>query len=133
MTQRPTGIIRTLPWFGAEDAKHLAFGEKGKAYWRMRRAFRRIDKSGEGSVLISLSQKPTIEVLHCYVLIAGLVRVRANIADFLNGQELGDVRCWDDSTRQAKWWAVLTSPISWPPEEVRMRGFQGFRYTENLW
>lgn len=130
--QRPTGIIRTLPWYGAEDTKHTET-EKGKAYRRMMRSFKAIERTGDGTVIVALSQKPTIEVLHCYLLIGNVIRVRANISHWIPGDEIGDVECWDDSTRTAKWWAVLTAPISWPPEEIRRRGFQGFRYTEGLW
>lgn len=133
-TTRPTGIIRTLPWYGSEDTKHTET-EKGKAYKRMMRSFKIMEKEGTAitQVYIALAQRPTIEVLHCYLLIGNIVRVRANISEYLSGDQIGEVECWDDSTRDAKWWAVLTAPVSWPPEEITMRGFRGFRYTEDLW
>lgn len=129
--KRPTGIIRTLPWYGAEDSKH-SDSEKGKAYKRMMRGFKALEKR-DGHVYVALAQRPTIEVLHCYILIGGIIRVRANIADYWPGSQVGKVECWDDSTRDAKWWAVLTAPISWPEVEIRMKGFQGFRYCQELW
>jgi len=131
---RPTGIIRTLPWYGAEDSRHTST-EQGKAYARMMRGFERLekDRDGNGQVLIALPQLPRHEVLHCYILIGNIIRVRANISCFIPDSEIGAVACWDDSTRRSAYWASLTAPVSWPTEEIRMRGFQGFRYTQELW
>ncbi len=129
--ERPTGIIRTLPWYGAEDGKHDA-AEKTKAYDRMLKGFRGLE-SGEGHILIALPSQPRFEVLHLYLLMDGQVRVRGNISHYLDGKRVGGVTCWDDSKRTAKVWAVVTGPVSWPSEEIRIRGFQGFRYTQALW
>lgn len=127
---RPTGIIRTLPWYGAEDSRHTDT-EKGKAYKRMMRHYKLMDKGRAESCVVAL---PAIEVLHCYILIGGVIRVRANISEWISGADIGEVKCWDDSTRTAKWWVVLTAPVSWPPYEIKMTGFQGFRYVyEELW
>lgn len=132
MNNRPTGIIRTLPWYGAEDSQHNN-SEKGKAYQRMMRGFESL-KHGDGHILIALPSKPKIEVLHLYLIMDGQVRVRGNIAEYLSGDQVGNVACWDDSTRSANWWAVVTGPVSRPPHEMKMRGFQGFRYVgEPLW
>jgi hypothetical protein len=130
--RRPTGIIRTLPWFGAEDSKHNDT-EKGKAYLRMIRAIKAIEAGKLDYFYVAMAQQPTQDVLHCYLLVGGKVRVRCNISGYIAGDQLGEVTCWDDSERRANWWAMLTGPVSWPPEEIKMRGFQGFRYTEDLW
>lgn len=130
--KRPTGIIRTLPWYGAPDSKH-SDPAKTKAFNLMLRHYRLMEAGKRESVYIALAQKPTIEVLHCYTLIDGLVRVRANIASWIPGSQIGDVRCFDGEDRNAKWWAELTAPISWPEVEIRMKGFQGFRYCQELW
>lgn len=126
---RPTGIIRALPYFGASEKDEP--GATRKAYRRMRLAFKSLEL-GDGPIYIALSQRPTKEVLHCYIIVGGQVRVRANIAGYANGNGL-DIECWDGTLRKSKWWAVLTAPVSWPTEAVPMRGFQGFRYTEALW
>jgi len=116
--ERPTGIIRTLP-----------FSEKPTG--SMTRDFRFLERTGEGEIWIALPTKPRLEVLHCYIVVAGQVRVRANIAGY---DESGvSLRCWDGTERTAKIWAVLTAPISYPPEPIKMRGFRGFRYTGDLW
>lgn len=129
MKERPTGIIRTLPYFGAETASDEAMN---KAYERMMRAFACMESGEDASIHIALAQKPTIEVLHCYLLLEGKIVVRANISHFEPGDGRA-VKSWDGRSLAPKWWAVLTAPISWPPEEIKMRGFQGFRYTQELW
>lgn len=119
-TDRPTGIIRTLPTLD-KDGGHRRYVE----------ALRHIEEGGDGVIYIALPAKPRLEVLHMYLLVGGRIEVRLNIA----GYEPGDAReCWDGEVRQPKFWAVCTGPVSRP--EARMitcRGFQGFRYTEELW
>lgn len=144
---RPTGVIRTLPYFGATvKGGSIDDGERvqamAKAYRRMVVALRNLAKNPEAYVYVAFTQKPTQEVLDCYLLIGGKIRVRARIGAWVEGSEVGTVNCWDDSARDAKWWAVLTAPVSFaqpplPAVEVKackgQSGFQGFRYTEELW
>lgn len=138
-TIRPTGVIRTLPYFGATiKGGSIDGGDKvqamAKAYRRMVVALRNLARDPEAVVYVAFPQKPTREVLDCYLLVGGRVRVRARIGAWVEGSEVGTVNCWDDSARDAKWWAVLTAPVSFAPEPVERRGFQGFRYvTEPLW
>ena len=133
MKGRPTGIIRTLPYYGAGGTGDDAEKAKARAYRRMMRAFKEMERGEEGKyVLIAFDQKPTIEVLHCYILVGGEIRVRANIASWERGDSIGGLHCWDDTTRHPKWLAVLTGPVVWPAEPMKRRGFQGFRYTEEL-
>ena len=132
MKGRPTGIIRTLPYFGAGGTGDDGTDARARAYRRMMRAFKEME-SGDGRyVLIAFGQKPAIEVLHCYILVGGEIRVRANIAGWEPGDSIAGLHCWDDTTRHPKWLAVLTGPVVWPEEPVKRRGFQGFRYTEEL-
>jgi len=130
-SERPTGIIRTLPYFGADKATDAAMN---KAFELMMRSFRmmEIGNSLVEVIYIALAQKPTIEVLQCYLLVEGAIRVRANISHYEPG-EGSSVKCWDESLRSPKWWAVLTPPVSFAPEPIPRRGFQGFRYTTDLW
>lgn len=130
--QRSTGIIRTLPYFGAKDSEHDAEA-RNKAYGHMMRTLRAVQAGKIDCFYVAFPQMPTITVLNCYLIVGGKVRVRANIAGWIPGDEIGTVTCWDDSERNAKWWAALTAPISWPPYEILRRGFQGFRYCSELW
>jgi len=125
-TERPTGIIRTLPY----GPNHRASVMRA-AYEKMVRGLERVNRFDSAHVLIGMQQRPKIEVLHCYVLIEGRIIGRANIAEYL--EQLPAVECWDGTTRVHKYWAVLTAPYLPAPTTIKMRGFQGFRYTESLW
>lgn len=121
---RPTGIIRTLP--------NLYAGSNERAYKRMLTSFEWLASGHIPAIFIALAQKPTIEVLHLYVLIDGKIICRMNIASYEDGAT-SEVKCWDDVSRAPKWWAVCSAPITFPPEIIERRGFQGFRYTQDLW
>lgn len=122
--QRPTGIIRTLP--------NLYAGANKTAHDRMLASYEALAAGRIPSIYVALAQKPTVDVLHLYVLIDGKIICRMNIAGYEDGGEV-EVKCWDEVSRMPKWWAVCTTPISFPPEPIERRGFQGFRYTEDLW
>jgi hypothetical protein len=124
MKERPTGIIRTLPNLYAA-ADNLAYGQ-------MLKSFEALAAGRIPAIYIALAQKPTVEILHLYVLIDGKILCRMNIAGYEDGTT-SDVKCWDNVSRTPKWWAVCSAPISFPPEPVLRRGFQGFRYTQELW
>lgn len=120
MKDRPTGIIRTLP--------SLEPGSVGRD--RYQRSIALLEAGHDLTIYIALQSIPKVEVLHLYLLVDGHVQVRLNLA----GYEPGDSRkCWDNTIRQPKVWAVCTGPVSRPPEPLKMRGFQGFRYTQELW
>lgn len=123
-TDRPTGIIRTLP--------NLYAGKDNVAHERMLTSLEALAAGTIPAIYIALAQKPTVEVLHLYLLIEGKIICRLNIAGYYDGSET-EVKCWDNVSRTPRWWAVCTGPVSFPPEMITRRGFQGFRYTEELW
>ena len=118
-----TGIIKCLPkkWYdevGGEDY--------------LNRTFKRISNNPDYWFQMSLGGKPKYEVLHFYLLINGLLRYRLNIAEIMPG---GTVTFKDRKIPQtwtARYWAILTAPVVEPSEPIKMKGFQGFRYTDNL-
>jgi hypothetical protein len=119
---RPTGIIRTLP--------SLYNDEGNVGFRRYVRAIRELEKEIIPAIYIAMHQLPKIEVLHLYLLIEGQIRVRMNIAEYLPGT--AEI-CWDSTIRQPNFWAVCSAPVSRPSEKIYRKGFQGFRYTEDLW
>lgn len=122
---RPTGIIRTLP--------NLYASKDNVAYDRMLASFEALAAGQIPAIYIALAQKPKDDVLHIYILIEGKIICRMNIAGYEDGAT-SEVKCWDNVSRTPKWWAVCTAPISFPPETILRRGFQGFRYVyEELW
>jgi hypothetical protein len=74
---RPTGIIRTLPYFGAETMN--------RAFALMMAAFKALESGKQEATYIAFAQRPTIEVLHCYILVEGKIVVRANISHWEQG------------------------------------------------
>lgn len=118
---RPTGIIRTLP---------SLYGEESVGAKRYATSIKAVERGRIEAIYIALQCIPRIEVLHMYLIVDGQIQVRLNIA----GYEPGDSReCWDRTIRKPKVWAVCTGPVSRPPEQILRRGFQGIRYTEDLW
>lgn len=112
------GIVRTL------------ISEDGKGREQFDQAIASLDRGDIPSVFIALQAAPKHDVLHMYLLIEGRIELRLNIAEYLPGTS---ERCWDGVERAPKLWAVCTGPVSRPPEPIKRRGFQGFRYTEELW
>lgn len=125
MKNRPTGIIRTLPG----QAKTYEFGQ-GRD--RMMRSYAALQDGLIDTILIALSQMPKVDVLHLYVLVGGEIVCRMNIVEYQNGKDF-ELKCWDGEVRTSNYWAVCSAPVEYPPEPIKMRGFQGFRYTEGLW
>lgn len=119
--ERPTGIIRTLP---------SLYGDASIGAKNYQRSIKHLEAEKIPAIYIALSAMPKIEVLYIYLLVDGEVQVRLNIAGF----QPGDAReCWDKTIRQPKYWVECAGPVSRPLEPIKMRGFQGFRYTGDLW
>lgn len=130
---RPTGIIRTLPSLYGQRAAFAASAnsrEESIGAKRYRSSMKLVEAGKLDAVYIALQAKPTIDVLHMYLIIDGEITVRMNIAGYVPGDER---ECWDKTIRKPKFWAVCTGPVSRPPEKILRRGFQGIRYTEELW
>lgn len=119
---RPTGIIRTLP---------SLYNDGGNiGYKRYVRSIRELEQEKIEAIYIAMAQLPKTEVLHMYLLIEGKIRVRLNIVEYVLGTA---AICWDSKIRQPKYWALCSGPVSRPPTDILRKGFQGFRYTEDLW
>jgi hypothetical protein len=118
---RPTGIIRTLP---------SLYGDQAIGAVRYAESVLQLEREQIPAIYIALQAIPIVEILHMYLLVDGEINVRMNIA----GYEPGDARqCWDETIRKPKFWVTCCAPVSRPLEPIKMRGFQGFRYTEELW
>ena len=120
-SQRPTGIIRTLP---------SLYGETSPGSVRYKSSLAALRRGRLDAIYIAMQSIPAREVLHMYLIIEGRVHVRLNIAEYIPGDER---ECWDRTIRKPKYWALCTAPVEFPPEPILRRGFQGFRYTEELW
>jgi len=118
---KPTGIIRTLP---------SLYGDASIGADRYRNSIEGLERGLIPAINIALQCIPRTEVLHMYLLIDGEINIRLNIAAYEPGSA---AECWDESIRLPKVWCVCTGPVSRPPEPIIRKGFQGIRYTEDLW
>jgi hypothetical protein len=123
---RPTGIIRSLP-YNADSADKTLRG----AYRELLRCLRSLNTDDGQEFYVGMAQKPIHEVLFMYLLASGRIVGRANIAAWLTEQP--PMMRLDQTVHVHKFWCVLSAPFIEPPERIRMRGFQGFRYTTDLW
>lgn len=119
--ERPTGIIRTLPSLYASRS----VGARNYA-----ESMRKMRLDEDQVIYIALSQMPKREVIHLYIVINGRIRVRLNIVEYREGTT---AECWDGEYRTPKYWAVCAGPPVKPPERLLLKGFQGIRYTGDLW
>jgi len=119
-SDRPTSIIktfsRTLVWFEI-------------SVWDFIRQFEGLN-DGESIWNAAIGSLPKYDVLNCYIVIDGKIRYRARIAGFECGGERTFI---DGRTCSARNWMLLCAPVEKAPRDIPMRGFQGFRYTEELW
>lgn len=120
MNDQPTGIIRCLP---------IAFLREAGGDEYLERVINLMN-AGRWTYYVSLPGKPRIDVLHFYLCIAGRVRYRANIIGY---DSAGTRKVASGKNFSAKCWVNLGPPVVAPPHEWPLRGFQGFRYTEELW
>jgi hypothetical protein len=118
----PTGIIRTLPQVYA-DPKH-------DARINYLASCRALDQDEDYTIAFCLASQPKLDLLHVYVIIDGEIDARFNFVAYRAGESC---KLWDGRVRHPKVWAVCAGPVSRPPSPIKMRGFQGFRYTSDLW
>jgi hypothetical protein len=116
MVERPIGIIKTLPsstyWSNEFEKDLMKLNNDPDAYW-----------------IFSINGKPKYEVLYFFILINGSIRFRGNIAGYKEIKK--PITCFDGSIRTSKLWVIITAPIV-KLKPIKMKGFQGFRYTEKL-
>ena len=80
---------------------------------------------------MSFPTRPRLTVLYLYVAFGGAVQFRVNIAEFQ--ENLGPIRMSYGTEFTARFWAICTGPMVIPGGLVPMKGFRGYRYTEDLW
>lgn len=118
---QPTGIIKCMP---------LKFIYEEYGYSRFLRDFvLRLNNEDGSCFLFTLSSIPKYDVLHFYLLFGGKIQYRANIAKIEGPRS---ITFPGRSTINGRAWAWLSGPVLEAPREILMKGFQGFRYTEEL-
>ncbi len=118
-----TGIIKTMP------AKFLL--EYGKKRF-IRDFVLRPNESDGCQFVFNISGIPKYDVLHFYLLIGGRIRHRANIFEFCKPHK-GFLNRETELMMSARAWVITGPPVIRAPFKIDMKGFRGFRYTEDLW
>ena len=113
--ERPDGIIITI------SRKYL--NERGRLAW-MRDFMKAMDNDG-CSYWMRLGNRPKHEVLYIYLILGNKIRYRMNFVMYEKG---GVFHTADGRDITAKNWLVGTGPLVLG--NVKMKGFQGFRYTQ---
>lgn len=118
--ERPEGIIITI------SAGMLK--EKGLPHWT--RNFLEAMATDEMTYWMRLGNKPKHEPMYVYLLIGRKIRYRALFVKF----DTGHMTFTDGKEMTARTWCVLCGPLAKPQRgsEPEMKGFRGFRYTQQL-
>lgn len=119
---QPVGIIKTMP---ASWVKELPNGLNN---WET--TFLKMNEIESYHWTFNLSGKPKYEVLYFYLLMNGAIRYRANIIGY-TGPET--VKCYSGEHRYGKVWVNVAAPVIKLNPPITMKGFQGFRYTSEIY
>ena len=117
--ERPDGIILTI------SQKYLK--ERGIKNWLA--DFMKAMNNDNFTYWLRLGSKPKQDVLYIYLIIYNKIRFRFNFVMYEKG---GEFTTHDGRIINAKVWLVGCGPLIRPQKEYRMKGFQGFRYTQEL-
>ncbi len=124
MIEQPVGIIKTLPiefFLNYEDG-----GRKG-----FEKDFEMINKRADQyHMVFNLNGKPKYEVLYFYLNYDGAIRYRGNILGYAYPN--ASIVCLDGKTVFGKIWVEVGPPII-KLKPVPMKGFQSFRYTNEIY
>ncbi len=130
MDYRPDGILVTLPkpfFSGGPD-------EEGWTEESLGRYFRMMNESDEMWWTQGLANKPKYDkILYCYMVYGGFVQYRLNIAS-IEGPAVKEFPARGGGFRSLskKCWLTLCAPTIKAPYEIPRQGFQGFRYTQEI-
>lgn len=115
----PEGIIITV--------SAGMYGEKGYRNWL--RNFLDAMNDPNSIYWFRAGSQPKRDPLYLYLCIGGRIRYRVNYA----GSEGPSQQMFDDGrVMSAKAWLVGCGPVARAPFKMKMKGFQGFRYCNNL-
>jgi hypothetical protein len=81
-----------------------------------------------------ISTVPKFEILYVYLCFDGRVQLKARVGQFLKGHALTLPNVSGGVTEYEKRnWMVTCGPVVKAPHEITQKGFQGFRYCQDLW
>lgn len=104
-------------------------GDREAAFRRFYEAMGTAELSSDAAFYHFMGAIPTIEIQHIFVCFKGLVQYKAILVEFLRNQP---VMLHDYQHPEPRNWCVTTGPVIKAPFEITQKGFQGFRYTKEL-
>jgi hypothetical protein len=124
--QPPDGIILTLPVAFFKDRQTTTEAFKP--------LFERQMQSEYSIWNFRLTNLPTQDVQYVYIVFDGHVQYRANLVMYERHKSKRFVDAPDGRPRDFPNanWVLFTGPLVKPTEPIRMKGFQGFRYSRKI-
>jgi hypothetical protein len=122
--QQITGIIKTMPMKFFKEYGLRRFMNDYYYYPNI---------SSDHCWSFALSGRPKFDILYLYLLVNGRIRFRSNIIQF---EGPGQKVLWINARGRkivGKAWVLIGGPVVKAPRIISMTGFQGFRYTGDLW
>ncbi|MGI8601063.1 MAG: hypothetical protein ACR2KB_17555 [Chitinophagaceae bacterium] len=122
ISEPPIGILLTMPKAFFEDRKMTEE--------QFKEVFERFMQMEDGIWNFRKKTLPTQDVIYCYMVFGGKVQFKVNIV----GYERDVAKTFHDAADakprhfQKSNWIILAGPAVKPPQEIPMKGFQGFRY-----
>lgn len=80
----------------------------------------------------TISNIPKASVQYCYSVYRGKVQYRLNVMEFQRNRSISFAEKGKRRDFPNKNWVLLTAPVIKARIDIPMKGFQGFRYTEQL-
>lgn len=126
MREPPEAILLTLPV--------AFFQDRGMTCAEFQPYFERLMRHPDNLWNFKLTNLPTHDVAWVYLVFDGHVQYRLNLVQY----ERGTTKAFNDAPDKQVMvfdkcnWVILTGPPVKAPFEIPMRGFQGFRYSKQL-
>ena len=122
LIESPDAIIVTLPKRFFEEYNHARYLEDIQ---RMNTA--------DGTWYRAVKNLPKQDVLYVYVIIDNKVSHRTNLVEYQRNKTYTFPRPEGGSrTFENKNWIITCGPVIMAPDDIPMKGFQGFRYSAKL-
>lgn len=122
----PEAILLTLPV--------AFFNDRGMSYAEFEKYFDEVMADPDSLWNFKLTNLPTMDVAWAYLVFDGFVQYRLNLVQYERNVSKvfedapdGNPRVFDVCN-----WVILCGPPVKAPFDIPMRGFQGFRYSKQL-
>lgn len=126
LKEPPVAILLTLPV--------AFFKDRDMTYAEFQKYFERVMRRPEWVWNFKLTNLPTMDVAWVYLVFDGFVQYKVNLVMYERNTSKVFKDAMDNKERvfESCNWVILTGPPVKAPFDIPMRGFQGFRYSQEL-